>query len=232
MSGAIETQGVVFEWDGSEVGEVVSFSGPGGQANVIDVTHLGSTRREKMMGIPDEGQLTLEMNLVPGDAGQDKLIASRTDRTLDTGRLFLTDDSGTILTFDAYCTQFSVAGAVDDKIQASATLEITDEVNWSPPLSVNTAYNVVTGVLVLDLAEDTFAIAGSSQLTTNWTWGYGTSGLVIDTVVRTSDTVATITYTLTGEASGTHTLTVQALAAALTGSFPSGILSVEITIPT
>ena len=229
MSGAIETQGVVFEWDGSEVGEVVSFSGPGGQANVIDVTHLGSTRREKMMGIPDEGQLTLEMNLVPGDAGQDKLIASRTDRTLDTGRLFLTDDSGTILTFDAYCTQFSVAGAVDDKIQASATLEITDEVNWSPRLSVDTAYIEGSGVLVLELTEDTFDVDGSI-INANWTWGYGTSGLVILSVVRTSATLATITYTTAGGAVGTHTLTVQALAAALTGSYPSGVLSVEITI--
>jgi hypothetical protein len=231
MSGAIETQGVVFEWDGSEVGEVVSFSGPGGQANVIDVTHLGSVRREKRMGIPDEGQLTLEMNLVPSDAGQAKLTAARADRTLDTGRLFLTDDSGTILTFDAYCTQFSIQGAVDDKIQASATLELTGEVNWSPRLSVQTAYNAGTGVLVLDLDEDVFAIAGSSENTTNWTWGYGTSGLVIATVARTSDTRATLAYTIAGGAAGTHTLTIQAKAAALAGSFPSGVLSVEITIP-
>jgi len=33
--------------------------------------------------------------------------------------------------FFAYCQQFSVAGAKDDKITANAALEITGAVNWS-----------------------------------------------------------------------------------------------------
>jgi hypothetical protein len=130
-SNALETQGVTISWDGTAVGEVVSFSGPGGSASVIDVTHLGSSRREKRMGIPDEGQLSCEINLVPDNAGQVKLRNDRASRTERACVLTLTDTGNTTLTFNAYCTQFSIQGSVDNKIQASVTLEITGEVVWA-----------------------------------------------------------------------------------------------------
>ena len=131
-SNAIETQGVVFKWNTNTVGEIVSFTGPGGSASIIDITHLGSTRREKMMGIPDEGQFSFDVNLVPADTGQVALRADRASRTKRECILELTDDSvdPTTLTFDAYCLNFSIQGAVDDKVQASVTLEITGEVTW------------------------------------------------------------------------------------------------------
>ena len=132
-SNAIETQGVTFTWNSQAIGEIVSFNGPGGSASVIDVTHLGSTRREKRMGIADEGQISFEINLVPGDAGQVALRADRSSRTKRTAVLTLTDTAGTTLTFDAYCMQFSIQGSVDNKIQASVTLEITGEVVWNTP---------------------------------------------------------------------------------------------------
>jgi hypothetical protein len=130
-SNALETQGVILKWNTYTVGEVVSFTGPGGQANVIDVTSLESTRREKRMGIPDEGQFTCEVNLVPDDTGQVALRADRASRTLRVAILELTDTDDTIITFDAYCTQFSIQGSVDDKVQASITLEITGEAVWT-----------------------------------------------------------------------------------------------------
>jgi len=130
-SDALETQGVTVSWDGTLVGEVVSFSGPGGSASIIDVTHLGSTRREKRMGIPDEGQLSCEINLVPDNAGQVKLRNDRASRTERACILTLTDTGSTTLTFNAYCTQFSIQGSVDNKIQASVTLEITGAVVWA-----------------------------------------------------------------------------------------------------
>ena len=130
-SNAIETQGVTFAWNTELIGEIVSFNGPGGSASVIDVTHLGSTRREKRMGIADEGQFSFEVNLVPGNAGQVALRADRASRTKRECVLTLTDTSSTTLTFDAFCTQFSIQGSVDIKVSASVTLEITGEVLWS-----------------------------------------------------------------------------------------------------
>ena len=89
-------QGIQFIWtDGTAacttsmdstgvVGEVTNISGPTGSAGVIDVTHLLSTAKEKMMGLPDEGQITLELNFAYGtsvNAKQKQLVADRKART-------------------------------------------------------------------------------------------------------------------------------------------------------
>ena len=138
-TGALETQGVILnigDGGGPEVfeaiGEVTDFDGPGGSANVIDATHLGSTFREKLMGIPDEGQFTFSLNLVPGDNGQRRLVENRANRTLTNFQLMLTDTPQTTLAFSAYVLSFSQSGAVDDKINASVTLEITGQVTGFP----------------------------------------------------------------------------------------------------
>ncbi len=137
-SNALETQGVVFkrgQGDDPEtftaVGEVVSFSGPGGTASVIDVTSLESTAREKLMGISDEGQFTFDMNMVPDNAQQIGLKDDRAARDLRNFRLELTDIPATILSFAGYVLGFALAGGVDDKITASVTVEITGAVTWS-----------------------------------------------------------------------------------------------------
>ena len=129
-SNAIESQGVTLTWNSELVGEITGFSGPGGSASIIDVSHLGSTRREKRMGLPDEGQLTLELSLVPGNAGQVALRNDRASRTQREVVLTLTDAGDTTLTFQAYCTQFSIQGGTDAKVAASVSLEITGAVVW------------------------------------------------------------------------------------------------------
>ena len=113
------------------IGEVLDFSGPGGQAAVIDVTNLSSTRKEKLMGLPDEGQFTFNLNLDPADTGQLAAKASRNAQTELGYRLSLTDTGTTILTWDAYCLAFNIAGGVDKQVTASITLEITGEVSWA-----------------------------------------------------------------------------------------------------
>ena len=228
---AFESQGIVIKWNGNAIGEVISIGGPSGSAPVIDVSHLASTGAEKLMGLLDEGQITLELNWLPANTAQVALRADRISRTPRVAEIYLVDTSGTILTMDAYCTGMVMNAAVNSQLKGTITLEIDGNVNYSPRLTIFTAYNPATGVLVLDLAEDTFAAALNSENTANWTWGYDGSGLVIDTVARTSDTRATLTYTIGGGVPGTYTMTVQAKAAALTGSFASGILQVAATIP-
>lgn len=113
------------------IGEVVDFSGPGGQAAVIDVTHLGSTRKEKLMGLPDEGQFTFNLNLDPADSGQLAAKASRNAQTELGYKLSLTDTGTTVLTWNAYCLAFNIAGGVDKQVTAFITLEITGGVAWA-----------------------------------------------------------------------------------------------------
>jgi hypothetical protein len=142
---AIEAQGTEFFWSTATtvaststsclVGEITDFSGPGGQAAIIDVTNLNSTAKEKLVGLRDEGQLSLSLNLSFSDTAQGTI---RTDRANRTKRKVVikfndsTDDkTKTKALMDAYCLGFSVSGAVDNKVSANAVIEITGPVLYS-----------------------------------------------------------------------------------------------------
>lgn len=121
-----------------DIAEIRSFSGPGGQANVIDATTLQSSGKEKVMGLQDEGQLTLEMNFVPGDQGQQNLLADRAAGIKKKFKIIFSDKvtagvaSGTTASFEALVLGFSVSGGVDALTSAQVTLEITGAVIWVP----------------------------------------------------------------------------------------------------
>ena len=141
---AFEAQGTEFYWSTSTaastgaanlIGEVTDFSGPGGQASIIDVTHLNSTAKEKLVGLRDEGQVSMTLNLSFSDAGQ---IALRADRASRSRRKCVikfndntTDAAKTKAIFDGYCMGFSITGAVDNKVSANAVIEITGAVTYS-----------------------------------------------------------------------------------------------------
>ena len=128
-SQAIETQGTAITWNAIEVGEVVSFTGPGGVAGTYQVTNLQSTRVEKRPSLPDEGDYTLECNFVPGDPGQQAMMEDRATRAVR--EVIVTYSEGTTDTFQAYCTGAVKSGGVDNKVSISFTLAITGEITSS-----------------------------------------------------------------------------------------------------
>lgn len=115
------------------IGELTGFDGPGGETTVIDATHSQSSAREKLIGLPDEGQFSCTVNLHVGDAGQDAARAARASRTLKNVRLTLDDytASGTEIDFKAYVTGFSISGQADGKIEANITFEITGAATYT-----------------------------------------------------------------------------------------------------
>lgn len=139
MSQAIQSQGIVLaRGDGgtptevfTKIAEVVSMKGPGGNAKVIDVTSLDSAAVEKLMGLPDEGQITFGCNLIPADAMQVGLRADRAARTKRNFKITLTDALPTHLTFAAYVSGFSINAQSNDHVTADVTLEITGPVTWA-----------------------------------------------------------------------------------------------------
>lgn len=136
---SFESQGTTFAiGDGaspevfSVVGEVTSIAGPSGQASVIDVSTLASTRREKIMGLPDEGQIQVSMNLDPGDTGgQVAMRTARDTREQTNFQITLTDSPATVLEFAGYVLSFNISVGVDQVITAEATVEVTGAVTWS-----------------------------------------------------------------------------------------------------
>lgn len=110
----------------STIGEVLGFSGPGGSAKVIDVSNLASTRKEKRMGLPDEGQFSLDLNYYGSDTGQTRMYSLRNTSAQGNFRATLVD--GSIWTFAGFVLEFSISGSVDDVVKAKTTIEITGEV--------------------------------------------------------------------------------------------------------
>jgi hypothetical protein len=124
----------------TEVGGITNFSVPSGSPSVIDITCLGSTAKEKCIGIVDEGQMTFEVNVDSSDHIQWTHIKDdRSNRTKRTWDVLFTDASTvagatavpSAILFDGFVTGFSVSGAVDQALKASITIEIDGPVRWS-----------------------------------------------------------------------------------------------------
>jgi hypothetical protein len=137
---AIPSQNTKLFWSNSTVrstlaaclvGDVISFSGPTGSAGVIDITTLLSTAKEKMLGLPDEGQITMELILRTSDTAQIALRADRRTRTKRKATIQMVDDTTTIIDAKGYVSGFSITGAVDEAIKGSVTLELTGLTTWT-----------------------------------------------------------------------------------------------------
>ena len=133
---AKESQGVVCYWSTTTaaataadnlIGEVVGFSGPGMSAAVIDVTNLVSTAKEKLVGVYDGGQITLNVNWnCSADDGQKRMRESLIARTKGHMVLGLNGAAGTQkVGAKGFISAMNITGAVDNKISGDYTLAIS-----------------------------------------------------------------------------------------------------------
>ena len=123
-----------------EIGEIVSIDGPSGSVNVIDITNLGSTAREKLVAIQDEGQVTMEVltNLTTDSTAinQWKLrdlrqagIKSFFDIRF-TDQLVGTTSEPSAYFFEGFVTNYGNAVALDDAVKTAITLEISSQAHF------------------------------------------------------------------------------------------------------
>lgn len=130
---AISFQGTQFHI-GTEVspttyvslGEVRSMDGPGGEAAVLDATHSLSTAKEKLMGLPDEGQIQVTVNYLSGNQGQDEFLEARAAQQIRDYKI--TFVNGEILLFQGFAKGHKISGQVDQVVTATLTVEITGPV--------------------------------------------------------------------------------------------------------
>ena len=114
------------------IGEVIGVSGlGGGGATEIDVTNLSSTGKEFILGLKDEGSITVSMNLDTGDTQQTALRTARDSGAVKNFELDLTDSSPTTISFSAYVKSFALDLAVDSKIGLEVELRITGAATWA-----------------------------------------------------------------------------------------------------
>jgi len=119
----------------------------------------------------------------------------------------------------SYTLEFSKTGYED----ASVNFEVTTE----PSISTNTtiANGAVDPSVVVGLLGNIYNNYDSGMILSNWTIDEGTTGLTAGTIMRNSDTEVSIPFTGTA-AEGT--ITIQALAAALSGDANSNTITVNV----
>jgi hypothetical protein len=82
------------------------------------------------MGLADEGTLSLEMNFVPGDSGQQALLMDRSLQRRKQFKITFSDVNNATATLFAYVTGFTIGGGVDALTTATVTLEVTGALVW------------------------------------------------------------------------------------------------------
>lgn len=136
----VQSQGVTFKiGDGgsptetfNDVGELRDVTGlRGGGATVIDASTLASTRREKVMGLPDEGQCSLSVWYDPADSQQTALEAARDSRALTNFQVTIPSTPVTTFAFSGFVLDFEVGAQIDGLVEGSVTIEITGAVTKS-----------------------------------------------------------------------------------------------------
>lgn len=134
MTSAIKAQGVQLKrGDGvtpteafTLIAEITQFTGPQQTAKQVDVTSLDSVARAYISGLRDGGQVSFDLNYVPGNTGQQGLLSDLEAGKPSNYKLLLTDGvSPTTITFSAIVIAHQIKGQVDDRIMGSATLKLT-----------------------------------------------------------------------------------------------------------
>ncbi len=112
----------------SKVGECKDISAGGASVNEIDVTDLDSTGKEFFPGLQDSGDLTVEINYLPTDAGQSAARSAFEGSVIKSYKI--TTPQGTTYTFEALVKNFPTIpkASVDGVQSGSIALKISGSV--------------------------------------------------------------------------------------------------------
>ena len=109
------------------IAELTSISGPTIMADTLDATSHDSADgyREFVQGLRDAGEITIEGNFIPGNAGQVALTTDLNDGSLDSYTITFPAAMATTWTFSAIVTAFETSAPHDERATFSATLKIS-----------------------------------------------------------------------------------------------------------
>lgn len=117
------------------VEQVKSITGPQGTANLIDVSHLGSTAKEYLPGLADSGQVQLVCQFIGGSEQMD--LRRMFDNTADAEHFMIKIPTSSLKTnfhtfaFDAVVIKWDLAESVDAAVVLNVTLQVSGAVNYA-----------------------------------------------------------------------------------------------------
>lgn len=119
--------------------EVTSIGGPDGTLNLIDVSHLQSSRKEYLPGLADNGTITLACNFTAGTQQMQLFDMFNNSSDPEEFRIQVPTDSTRTsfhtFNFLALVSKWSLADAVDSKVVLNITLQTTGGVNYAGTMS-------------------------------------------------------------------------------------------------
>ena len=112
----------------TEVGQVMSISGPDGSTGEIDVTNLASSIKEFVPSLPDMGSVACEASWDHADVTNQHAAISAAFLAQETKhwQIRLSDSPRTVIDFLGFPNSFSTSIGVDDKVGLSFGVRITD----------------------------------------------------------------------------------------------------------
>lgn len=108
--------------------QVKTINGPSGNANVIDVSDLQSTMKEKSIGLPDWGNMSLDLFVVPQDPNFIYVKDAYVSRTRERFELTFTDSNHTVWLMYGYVSHIGVSIGVDQPVNGTITIEIDGDI--------------------------------------------------------------------------------------------------------
>lgn len=139
---ALNSQGSKFSFqnagspgDWQDLEQTTSIGGPDGTLNLIDVSHLQSTRKEYLPGLADNGTISLECNFTAGEAQMRLFDFFNNTSDPFPCRIKIPTTSAKVnahtFLFDGIVSKWSLADAVDDKVKLSITIQTTGGVSYA-----------------------------------------------------------------------------------------------------
>jgi hypothetical protein len=108
-----------------ELGEVTDITPPSDSVDVIDVTHMSSpdSTREFIAGLTDPGEVSIDMNWVPGSITDEFIRDWRSSRERRSTRITFPNDVTWL--FSAFVTGHTPAVPNEDKLTSTLTAKVT-----------------------------------------------------------------------------------------------------------
>ena len=139
---AINAQGMILQIENdtpgthTNIGEVTAITGPSLSYTVLNVTNLNDTLMRKAPGLLDAGEVSADLHLNYGDAGQDRVRAqfgakarSQFRITIPAGTLGGGATSiPTVLRFYGHITRWQISGRMDSVMSAGITITLDSDI--------------------------------------------------------------------------------------------------------
>lgn len=111
------------------ISEVFNLNPPSEQDDTVEVTHYTSPgrRREYIPGLVNSGEISFDMNYVPGSASDVLINAAKGVEKV----VRLTFPNGVALVFHAIRQGYEKSDPLDDRMTATVTFRVTGDVNQS-----------------------------------------------------------------------------------------------------